>query len=228
VSLGRPGNQSERATQSGRTGDTSPPCWPDMLESGCNGILQVNVEEQTWSHMKGREFAISVTKPGKQTNGRRGLGTVFAAAVRPALCGGAGVRAFTLHHGVCSSRQARLLIACRPLKTPSRFRAITPFIVNLTPHLRVQWLTGYHPDRTQPHPPSTKPSCRVVLELSVLASASLLARRLLCRGRLALSRPHTASSRKAEEGPQSVDCICCALLGPHTSAGSSYSYTQYG
>jgi hypothetical protein len=134
--------------------------------------------------------------------------------------GAAGCPSEHLHSIKVFARQSRCA-ACLSPSAAAHYHScnIAPFPFSLTLHTRFAvGLQDTTPIVLQPHPPSTNPSCRVVLELAVLPSPLRLVGSLLCRGRLALSRPHTASSRKAEEGLQSVVCSssCAAHRWVHT------------
>jgi hypothetical protein len=185
--------------------------------------------------VRGREeLAISARGLGSRLDAGNGLGTVFAAhaAVRPAarIVGELlDLEAFTPPSRCLLEAAGALVFACFCSLQRLRYVLLQPLSNPVLHHIHIsRGLTGYHPPIVlQPHPPSTKPSCRVVLELLVRTSGLPLVRRLLRRGRLAHSRLHTASSRKAEEGRNlstAAAPVCCALLGPHTST----SYTQYG
>jgi hypothetical protein len=134
------------------------------------------------------------------------------------------------HHRVCSRRQVR---GCRPSAAGRRHgaRVISPSCsvhhVYTTP--RADRIPP--PIVLQPHPPSTKPSCRDFLELSVSTSARRLAGRRLCRGEAcSFEAPYSV----IEEGRRRT-AICrlqllgVLALGPHTQLARLLpSYTHYG
>jgi hypothetical protein len=108
-------------------------------------------------------------------------------------------------------------IALLPGDTPERSEARqTRRPPRLTPHLPI----NLHP---RPSPSTAHPDPRDIVKLSVLTSRPLLVGLLLCRGRLALSRPHPASSTEGRRSRQSAPSAAAlrierALLAP-VSAG---------